>query len=388
VTAAARPAPLADRHLPDLQLLVDDEPLRAWLAGYGQVLARRSHVRYKPGTSCVAALQLQSGPAFLLTVAEPARSKLDKVVLKAPPGTVLAHDPARRLLLASFTADRDLPAVRKHEHNLRRLLGKDLITGSVATLVYNPERRWVGVASPGNGGPAVLLRAYRMPVFAEAVDRLAVAARASAVVQVPQLLKASHRCALLALEYLPGQPLDTALAAGIRGPVDLAAVGETLAGLHQINAADSVPADVSPSAETARLVAALLPDLAGRIASVTATLKAQAPNSASTALCHGDFSLDQVILGAGGGLGFIDWDRTGRGNPATDLASVAASGLAEETMQQLLTGYSRVRPVPDDLSWHVADARLRRLAEPFRQGSPTWAADIRHGLTLLEATLA
>jgi aminoglycoside phosphotransferase (APT) family kinase protein len=233
-----------------------------------------------------------------------------------------------------------------------------------------------------------------MPVFSEAVDRLAVAARASAVVQVPRLLNASHRCALLAVEYLPGQPLDTALAAGIHepvnlAPVDLAGVGETLAGLHQIDAADSMPADLSPSADTARLVAALLPDLAGRIASVTATLEAQAPTSANTALCHGDFSLDQVILGAdGGGLGFIDWDRTGYGNPATDLASVAASGPAEETMQQLLAGYSRVRPVPDDLPWHIGDARLRRLAEPFRQASPGWAADIRHRLSLLEATLA
>jgi aminoglycoside phosphotransferase (APT) family kinase protein len=171
-------------------------------------------------------------------------------------------------------------------------------------------------------------------------------------------------------------------------PLDVAG-DSALAGLHQIDAADAVPADLSPPAGTARLVAALLPDLAGRLATVTALLEARAPNSASTALCHGDFSLDQVILGAdGGGLGFIDWDRTGYGNPATDLASVAASGLGQEMMQQLLTGYSRVRPVPDDLSWHVADAHLRRLAEPFRQGSPTWAADIRHRLGLLEATLA
>jgi aminoglycoside phosphotransferase len=376
----------ADPHLPNLRLLLDDEPLRAWLGGQGQVLQRRSHVRYKPGTSCVAALLLQSGPAFLMAVAESARPKLDKVVVKAPPGGVLAYEPARGLLLASFTADRDLPAVRALEDNLRRLLGRDMAGASVTTVVYNPQRRWVGLASAANPQPAVLLRGYRRPVFAGVVDRLTVAARASAVVRVPRLLGDYHRSAVMAVEYLPGQPLDTALAAG-RAPVDLAAVGQALAGLHQIDAADSVPADVSPSADTACLVAALLPELAGRLASVTATLDAQRSASACAALCHGDFSFDQVIVGADGGLGFIDWDRAGRGNPAVDLASVAASGLDDTMMQRLLAGYTRVRPVPGDLSWQITDARLRRLAEPFRQGSPTWAEDIRRRLDLLEATM-
>jgi hypothetical protein len=141
VNAAAAPGLLADRQLPDLPLFVDDGPLRSWLAERGQVLQRRSHVRYKPGTSCVAALQLQSGPAFLMAVAESGRPKLDKVVLKAPPGSVLAHEPARGLLLASFTADRDLPAVRALEDNLRRLLGDEVAGARVATVVYNPQRR-------------------------------------------------------------------------------------------------------------------------------------------------------------------------------------------------------------------------------------------------------
>jgi aminoglycoside phosphotransferase (APT) family kinase protein len=189
------------------------------------------------------------------------------------------------------------------------------------------------------------------------------------------------------VEYLPGQPLDTALAVG-RPPVDLAAVGQALARLHQVDAADSVPADVSPSVDTGRLVAALLPDLAGRLAAVTAALDGQRPYSASTALCHGDFSLDRVIVGADGGLGFIDWDRSGCGNPAADLASVAASGLADTAMQRLLAGYTRVRPVPADLAWQIAEARLRRLAEPFRQGSPSWVEDVRRRLSLLEATMS
>jgi aminoglycoside phosphotransferase len=386
LTDIARPALLADSHLPDLQLLLDDQPLRGWLAERGQVLQRRSRVRYKPGISCVAALELQTGPAFLLAVAASARPKLDKVVLNAPPGGVLAHEPGRGLLLASFTADRDLPAVRSLGDNLRRLVGEDVAGAGVATLVYNPQRRWVGLASASNEQPAVLLRAYRRSVFPKVADRLAVAARASVVVRVPRLLGVYHRGALMAMEYLPGRSLDTVLAAG-RAPVDLAAVGQALAGLHRIDAADCAPAGVSPSADTACLVAALLPDLAGRLVLVSARLDSQQPASASAALCHGDFSLDQVIVGVDGGLGFIDWDRSGRGNPATDLASVAASGLDDTMMQRLLAGYTRVRPVPADLSWQITDARLRRLAEPFRQGSPTWAEDIRRRLDLLEATM-
>jgi hypothetical protein len=56
-------------------------------------------------------------------------------------------------------------------------------------------------------------------------------------------------------------------------------------------------------------------------------------------------------------------------------------------MHRLLAGYVRVRPLPADLSWQITDAQLRRLAEPFREGSPTWAEDIRRRLDLLEATM-
>jgi hypothetical protein len=69
------------------------------------------------------------------------------------------------------------------------------------------------------------------------------------------------------------------------------------------------------------------------------------PHPDNTRLRHGDFSLDQVIIGPDGGLGFIDWDRAGVGNPAADLASAAASGLSHETMQHLLGGYTRIGPL-------------------------------------------
>ena len=104
-------SPVDDPGLPGLGLLLADEPLRAWLAERGEVLHRRCYLRYKPKTSCVVGVRLASGPAFLLAVSSSAQPKLDKYLSEAGPRDVLGTDPGRRLLLAPFTADRDLPAL-------------------------------------------------------------------------------------------------------------------------------------------------------------------------------------------------------------------------------------------------------------------------------------
>ena len=102
---------------------------------------------------------------------------------------------------------------------------------------------------------------------------------------------------------------------------------------------------------------------------------------------HGDFSLDQVVLGPDGPV-FLDWDRAGTGVAAIDLASMRAAGLDAESWQLVLNGYGEVRPLPRDLDWYVAAAVLERAAEPFRAGHREWLSETNRRLADVQQLLA
>lgn len=378
-----------DSALPGLGLLLSDDPLREWLAERGEVLDRRCYLRYKPGTSCVAALRLASGPAFMVAVSAAAQPKLHKLIAKARAGDVVAHDPQRSVLLASLTVDRDLPALFDLEYAVGHLL-EDPRPLSMQTLVYKPQRRWVGLVRTSQQD-RVVLRAYRRSRVADAAARLRLAQHAAGAIRVPRLLAKSRRSALLAVTYLTGTSLDAVPGgdAGRRdaGRGDVAAAGEALAKIHSCDPSGLPPTLVSKPTGTAAQIGSLAPQLANRVADLVARLAGTEPPEDSATLCHGDFSLDQVVVDEHETLGVIDWDRAGRGNPAADLASAIAAGLDDIAAPELLAGYNRLRPIPPDLSWHLARARLQRLAEPFRLASPTWPSELERGVTLLESAM-
>jgi aminoglycoside phosphotransferase (APT) family kinase protein len=120
---------------------------------------------------------------------------------------------------------------------------------------------------------------------------------------------------------------------------------------------------------------------------VVQRLAATAPAGNPKVLCHGDFSTDQVVVDSHGEPGLIDWDRAGVGDPATDLAGVEAAGLVGAQLTDLLEGYRRLRPVPDHLDWHLAQARLMRAADPFRSGAPAWPDLVAANVAMVEQTL-
>ena len=371
-----------DPAVPGLELLLSDDPLRHWLAERGEVLLRRNYLRYKPGTSCVAGVRLASGPAFLLAVSAAAAPKLDKSIVKAP-GDVLAHDRERLLLLASFTGDRDLPALADLEYLVGRLL-PDAERPVLETLVHKPQRRWVGLARTGGDRPPVVVRAYQRGRVTHPLVRLRLAQQFRGLVRVPRLVARSTRSALMVAEFLPGPPLAGQQAGELLAAAT--AAGEVLARVHNHAVGAIPPALVADPGETATLVAALAPSLAGRVAELTRLLRVATPAAARTGMCHGDFSLDQVV-GGEQGLGLIDWDRAGRGHQAADLGSAIAAGLPEDAAAALLEGYRRVRTVPPDLAWHLARARFQRLAEPFRLASPRWPEELQHRVAELESTM-
>jgi aminoglycoside phosphotransferase (APT) family kinase protein len=380
--SSAQPSLLADPAVPGLGLLLDDARLRTWLEERGQHLLRRCYVRYKPGTSSVVGLRLESGWAFALAVSAEGRPKLAKQRSLTAAGDLLAFDAELDVLLAPVWGDRDLPALADLPTAVGRLIPS---AGSfeLATLVHKPQRRWVGLVHAPALAQPVLLRAYRRSRAADAANRLKLARQVRRAVRVPRLLGRSTRYAALAVEYVPGRTLQAALDAGPARPGVLEA-GRALARVHDRTPAGMPATDLADPAATTELVGAVLPHLRNRVEDLLAALQSRRPPAAEPAVCHGDFSLDQVVVDADGALAFVDWDRGGAGVPAADLGSAVASGLDDGTRADLFEGYTEVRPLPPHLDWYVAQAKILRLADPFRTASPCWAAEMEERVEDLE----
>lgn len=413
MSAVPATASTLDVAVPAVDLVLDVERLRVWLESHGEVLVRRPYLRYKPRTSCVAAVELASGPAFLYGVAEPAQPKLEKLVAKAPPGSVRAVDHDRRLVLAGLDADRDLPAVGNLPRAVAALdldptparSSRQSRLAGLEVLVHKPQRRLVALlpgarAVPGRPAAdgAVVLRAYRSRRLEPAVARHLSAGRVEGV-RTAEVLAASSRHGLLALAHLPGEPLDGLVAAGSATPELLRATGAALARLHAPLSGTSHRGLASApglgrttigvgARETAALVSWLCPSLADRLASLLRELAATCPSRNQPVFCHGDFSTDQVIVDDHGRPGLIDWDRAGVGDPAGDLASLRAVGLTDDHFASVLEGYGRLRLPPRHLDWHLAQAQLTRAADPFRVGAQAWRTDIEDHVTAVETDLA
>lgn len=373
-----------DPALPGLTVLMDDERLRTWLAERSETLLSRGPLRYKPQTTAVVAVRLESGPAFLYAAADHARPKLEKTIEKAPSATRAVLDEGADLLLAGMAADRDLPAARDLVGSAARVTQTTADDLEVSLLVHNPQRRVVARAT--GGGIDAIVRGYRPARLDDALRRHRVAT--SGPVTTAGVIGADTRRAMIALDHLPGETLDRSPAAT---QSDLwRQVGVTLATLHARPPADpdalARAADRADPADTVDLLSHVLPQTAVRWREVLRRLDDQR-QSTEPAFCHGDFSADQVVRSDAGDLAFIDWDRAGWAHPGVDLAGLPAAGLPDVHFAAVLEGYTELRAVPADLRAWVAEARLLRAAGPFRTVSPTWADDIEAELTAIEAML-
>ena len=396
---------LSDPRVPGVALIGDSSALARLLAGAGEQLLDRGYLRYKPGTSLIAGLRLTSGPAFAYAVSAEARPKLAKLIERAPEGAVLVNAAAVSVLIARPSADRDLPALADPDR-LSAAVGRR--TTSWTTLAYKPQRRWVGRpngepcdaeqkdaeqkdAGQKDAGQEPMLRAYRPGELPEAMTGWRLAERlagAHADVRLPTARTVSARRGLAAVSWLPGTPLDRLSAAGSSSRV-LADVGAALARVH-----DSLPPrpgdtvlDVRASRPVLTELAAVLPTLRRRLASLLRALEAQAPRPATIHPVHGDFSADQVIVARDGGIGIADWDRAGWGDPGSDLGSLRAAGLSETAYAAVLGGYATVRAVPTSTEWHCLVAVVQRLTEPLRCARTDWRSEIADRLEWAESHL-
>ena len=144
-----------------------------------------------------------------------------------------------------------------------------------------------------------------------------------------------------------------------------------------------------------RVLGDVLPERRDAVARAAEPVAAGVADWRPTAFVHGDLYDDQIFVDDRYGLGLIDLDDMGPGDPAMDAANVCAHLLALAAVvpwrAHRLVAYrelvrsafvDRLDTSPDELAWREALAVLLLATGPFRVQSPTWQSDTSHLIDL------
>ena len=396
---------LADRdgEIPDLAVVLDPTAVADWIRRAAGTVTRigATHVRYKPGTSCVVGYEVTTPSGTRLVFAKAVRAadahKVDKAVEKAVGDVDAGWDVVRCSERCAYVAtalnDRDLPSARTladpaaRQRLLDRLLptAEDPGDRRLRAIRHKPERRWVGVVDV-DGRPAHRFKAYRPVDVARAHAGHAVV---GATWAAPTAW--SRRRGVIVSPWIDGASMADALVGG--GDVDAWALGASLAELHGRPPAPRVRTirerELRRGLRSAvAAVEHVLPGLGPTAQRIARRAGRVVREDAQRSPIHGDLSADQVVLTTDG-LHLIDFDDAANGQPAADLASFAADllcaevggrvrpGRCAEVTADLLEGYRHAggRVDPTTLDAHLSRALLHRAVEPFRARRPHWRAE-------------
>lgn len=182
----------------------------------------------------------------------------------------------------------------------------------------------------------------------------------------PALIAADPGQGRLLTEWLPGRAWQ---AADFRDAARLHQVGLLLRRLHATPLAgprlDLQAAIDRYAGATSAVPATTVPALAPLADATRAALRACHPlPPAAGCFCHNDPTPGNFIVGAGHSLHLIDWEYAGLGDPAFDLAGVAAGAdLTPEESRHLLGSYLGRAPGPAEVAHHESwQAFCRALA--------------------------
>lgn len=268
---------------------------------------------------------------------------------------------------------------------------------------YKPERRavlrWemalVGAGDLREGSTTVWLRCLATPLG----ERSALATRlaAGADVRCPVALAVPHD-RLVVESHVDGQPWGF-------GTVDHdLAAARTLARLHAADDLGGLPThgpleQLDLALRAAEDLGRLQPELGRRAASIADQLTRRVPQPSEPVLAHGDMHRGQVLIGADGIAGLVDFDRACAAPAALDLATVLAhevysgvpDGIAAARRMRAEYGVHRALPGREELAWWDAAALLRTAGAPFRALRPDWqlaaAGILERAVAALEMSL-
>ncbi|MCM6764292.1 aminoglycoside phosphotransferase family protein [Rathayibacter sp. ZW T2_19] len=353
-----------DPALPALAQLLDARRLDDALGGAVHVTRRR----WKRGADVVVAFDGPAGPGWIASYADPA--KLDKTRERARRvGVVLREHPGLLAVSGPVRADRELsPSVRRLERLEPGLLERARL------LRHNPHRRLV-VAEASRVVKIVT------PGAAASVVEVARVQRALADRGVPVLVPTVIGSGASSTPWWGDGDLTER-----RSELAAARAGTALARLHAVRGVP-VPAGSGDEVATAvRALVDLVPGLAPRLERLASGLAGAGPRSA---VVHGDFSADQVLVGDG--VRLIDFDRVRADEPERDLGGLLAaeppsSALGAALLEAYRTAGGAVDPAA--LRRRTASAVLLRAVEPFRTALPDWRERVEAALARAEGVLA
>ncbi len=358
----------------------------------------RSYLRYKPGTSATALVDVDGRRAIAQAWTPGAGAKRAKALKYARAEDVLLDVPEEGLLVLDALADRHLPALRLLVRSgrvgpwLTRAGHPVRHDGGPMTLSHKPARRWVGRLPLERPGRSTVLRAYTGRGFesALAAHGLIDPTRCPSL-RLPHVL-GTHRRGLIALEHLPGRALDESVPEAA-----LYRLGASLGELHASGPAARVGTDHPATTDGLEILGPVLGECLPEAATVRAAARSSLRPGAGSVI-HGDFSLDQVVAD-GHSLGIIDLDRVRCGNPLDDIASLLAAAapsalhaggadraavLIERLRVPFVAGHASTWTAEptDDLGPRIALELLARAGEPFRSGVDDWPDVTRELVTL------
>lgn len=395
-----------DTELPGLALLLDTDRLRERLRHVWprmrieQIVC--TYLRYKPGINCLAGYvaRTQAGdvPIYAKARTRQGHSQGHRESRPTPrsqaTGALVLDDDF--VTLRRFPDDRKLRGLARllspaqRTSFLRKLVpeASEFRATAPLTLRYKPERRYVAQLS-GPAGPRALIKLYDQFAFTNA-QRGSRAFRTREFLVVAQRLGRSRRHCAIVSEWLAGDGLEGVLASPDFKPDQVRDVGSALAELHGQACAEleriTPECQAVQTLTAAGAVAHLCPDLAPRVRDLALRVAAELlENPAGSTPIHGDFSADQVLLGTDG-IGIIDLDRAGQGDPAADfgsciarlesqsLASALPRGIVGVVAEHLVDGYCRQTrgSPPPGIDLHRAAALLRLAPHPFRERQAHW----------------
>jgi ATP-binding cassette, subfamily B, bacterial len=406
-----------DPALPRLRLLLDEDAMAPYLhrslgpdAPFPDV--RIHYVRYRPGTNAVVrydvgldgrrydATVMIAADGYLARRAEkPENVALARLVNgRSPAQMPLRYEPELDALIQWYPLDLALPTLAEPPRRLLDELqaaGVSLgeVGGDPATLSYKPRRRAVLRV----GGHVLKIYA-RQEEFAAATAALR-AAGSMPGVPTPTL-EADLPARLLAVRPLlsgspPAQAVDVAREAGelLRElQAAWAPVAPPEAALKAGLAATLPSQHLATAEASARLVAAILPALGGRLETLLRELESTMPWIDRLVPSHGDFSARELLV-TPGGLAVFDLDAMCLAPAAFDPAMYAAQLVsggpddlddAYEVLDELLEGYG---DRPPGLAWHLATCILRHARYPFRYLDERWPERVERMVAAAEAAV-
>lgn len=402
-----------DRELPGLSLLLDPEAfasaLREAFSAEHLTAVQARYARYKPATNCMVAYTVSCRGQEVDVYAKayhPGSSKLEKAACRmtaestlGPAGTVLEKE---GVAIFVYPNDARLPLLQrlqspgKRARTLAGLLPQHIELGRAESrrIRYKPERRYVERITGPDAD--LLLRLYNCEDYARARSSAGIFTSGRRL-RVARCLSTNDEKRALVMQWLPGHPLDDAYTVPGFDVSHLQQVGQALAELHAQDTSTFMAIttqDRCSGVQTAaRAVSAVRPGLAERAERLAQTLTPrllQAP--AMPRPIHGDFSSDQVLLQDDGGIGIIDFDAAGLGDPVADLGSFAAhlqrevvrnrlsASQADALTRELRQGYGP----HTGFETNCAAALLHLAYSPFRYREPDWAGRVETLLTRAE----